>query len=315
MRNQPSVAITIGDPAGVGPEVTVKALSDPEVASLARWIVVGSRAVTEDAARQFQCELPRSVLWEDIGEPRPGEFEIGNVSAKCGAAAVKAIQRAAEMCLDGRADAMTTAPVNKEAVALSGVPFTGHTEYIAQATGATESRMLLVNERLAVVHVTTHVALRKACEATEQRVLRTLELGHEAMVRMGRGEQQIAVCGLNPHAGEHGMFGAEEQQVVEPAIAAARVKGIPCSGPYPADTIFLRASNGEFGMVVAMYHDQGHIPMKLLDFSSTVNVSLGLPIIRTSVDHGTAMDIAGRGVADPNNMKAALKLAARMAGG
>lgn len=313
MSNKPSVAITVGDPAGVGPEVTVKALADPELARLARWIIVGSRPVIEDAARQFGCDIPASVSWEDIGEPQPGEFEIGKVSATCGAAAVKYIQRAAEMCVDGRADAMTTAPVNKEAVALSGVPFTGHTEYIAQATGATESRMLLVNDRLAVVHVTTHVALRKACEATEQRVLRTLELGHEAMVRMGRGEQQIAVCGLNPHAGEHGMFGAEEQQVVEPAIAAARAKGIPCSGPYPADTIFLRASSGEFGMVVAMYHDQGHIPMKLLDFSSTVNVSLGLPIIRTSVDHGTAMDIAGKGIADPNNMKAALKLAARMA--
>jgi 4-hydroxythreonine-4-phosphate dehydrogenase len=293
----------------------VKALADPELAPLASWIVAGSRAVTEGAARQFGCEIPGSVCWEDIGEPQPGEFAIGQVSAKSGAAAVKYIQRAVEMCLDGRADAMTTAPVNKEAVALSGLPFTGHTEYIAAATGATESRMLLVNERLAVVHVTTHVALRRACEATEQRVLRTLELGHEAMVRMGRGEQRIAVCGLNPHAGEHGMFGSEEREVVEPAIAAAQAKSIPCSGPYPADTIFLRASNGEFGMVVAMYHDQGHIPMKLLDFSSTVNVSLGLPIIRTSVDHGTAMDIAGQGVADPGNMKAALKLAARMARG
>jgi 4-hydroxythreonine-4-phosphate dehydrogenase len=315
MKNKPRVAITLGDPAGVGPEVTAKALADPELTPLAQWIVVGSRAITENAARQLASEIPGSVGWEDIDEPQPGEYEIGKASASSGAAAVKYIQRAVEMCLDGRADAMTTAPVNKEAVGLSGLHFTGHTEYIAEATGATESRMLLVNDRLAVVHVTTHVALRRACEATEQRVLRTLELGHEAMVRMGRGEQQIAVCGLNPHAGEHGLFGAEERDVVEPAIHAARAKGIPCSGPYPADTIFLRASSGEFGMVVAMYHDQGHIPMKLLDFSSTVNVSLGLPIIRTSVDHGTAMDIAGRGIADPNNMKAALKLAARMAGG
>ena len=315
MNNKPRVAITLGDPAGVGPEVTVKALADPELTPLAQWIVVGSRAIAENAARQLACEIPGSVAWEDIAEPQPDAFEIGKVSANSGAAAVKYIQRAVEMCLDGRADAMTTAPVNKEAVGLSGLAFTGHTEYIAEATGATESRMLLVNDRLAVVHVTTHVALRRACDATEQRVLRTLELGHEAMVRMGRGEQPIAVCGLNPHAGEHGLFGSEDRDVVEPAIHAARAKGIPCSGPYPADTIFLRASSGEFGMVVAMYHDQGHIPMKLLDFASTVNVSLGLPIIRTSVDHGTAMDIAGRGIAEPNNMKAALKLAARMASG
>jgi len=248
-----------------------------------------------------------------VAEPKAGEFETGKVSARCGAASVRYIQRAVDLCLEGRADAMATAPVNKEAVGLSGLPFTGHTEYIAQATGAADSRMLLVSERLAVVHVTTHVSLRQACEASRQRVLRTLELGHEAMVRMGRGDQKIAVCGLNPHAGEKGLFGAEEQEVISPAIEAAQTAGIPCSGPYPGDTIFLRATRGEFGLVVAMYHDQGHIPMKLVDFANTVNVSLGLPIIRTSVDHGTAMDIAGRGAADPSNMKAALKLAARMA--
>jgi len=305
----------MGDPAGVGPEVLAKALADPELAALARWIVVGSRPIAEEAAQRLGCKIPASVVWEEIDEPSVDEFKIGEVSASCGAASVLYIQRAVELCLDGRADAMTTAPVNKEAVSLSGLAFTGHTEYIAAATGATESRMLLVNESLAVVHVTTHVPLRKACEASEERLLRTLELGREAMVRMGREDQQIAVCGLNPHAGEHGLFGSEENDVVIPAIAAGRARGIPCSGPYPADTIFLRASKGEFGMVVAMYHDQGHIPMKLLDFASTVNVSLGLPIVRTSVDHGTAMDIAGQGVADPGNMKAALKLAARMAGG
>jgi 4-hydroxythreonine-4-phosphate dehydrogenase len=217
------------------------------------------------------------------------------------------------MCVAGEADAMTTAPVNKEAVTMAGIPFTGHTEYIAEVTGARDSRMLLVSERLRVVHVTTHVSLRKACEATPERIERTIELASEALGWLGLPGGRIVVCGLNPHAGEHGLFGFEDETVIAPAVKAAQEKGIRCEGPVPADTVFLKALRGGYDLVVAMYHDQGHIPIKLIDFEKTVNVSLGLPIIRTSVDHGTAFDIAGQGVADASNMKAALKLAVTMA--
>jgi 4-hydroxythreonine-4-phosphate dehydrogenase len=217
------------------------------------------------------------------------------------------------MCLGGVADAMVTAPLNKEAVTLSGRSFSGHTEYIAQLCGAVDSRMLLFSERLAAVHVTTHVPLRNACDLSTPRILRTIELGDQAMKRLGFERPRIAVCGLNPHAGEHGLFGNEDQLFISPAVEAARGQGILCSGPHAGDTIFLQASRGAYDLVVAMYHDQGHIPMKLIDFEGTVNISLGLPIIRTSVDHGTAFDIAGKNQADPRSMKQAMRVAVRMA--
>jgi 4-hydroxythreonine-4-phosphate dehydrogenase len=179
--------------------------------------------------------------------------------------------------------------------------------------GATESRMLLASERLATVHVTTHVPLRQACELETGRILRTIELGYEAMRLLGFESPRIAVCGLNPHAGEHGLFGNEDQRAIAPAIEAAREKGIDASGPHAADSVFLQAWRGAYDLVVAMYHDQGHIPMKLLDFEGTVNISLGIPIIRTSVDHGTAFDIAGKNRADARSMKQAMRMAARMA--
>jgi len=219
------------------------------------------------------------------------------------------------MCLSGEAAAMVTAPLNKEAVTLSGRTFSGHTEYIAGLCGAKESRMLLASERMATVHVTTHVPLRRACELDTGRILRTIELGDEAMKLLGYARARIAVCGLNPHAGEHGLFGEEDECFIRPAIEAARREGIEASGPHAGDTVFLQAARGGYDLVVAMYHDQGHIPMKLIDFEGTVNISLGIPIIRTSVDHGTAFDIAGRGKADPRSMKQAMRMAARMAAG
>ena len=206
-----------------------------------------------------------------------------------------------------------TAPLNKEAVAISGMSFSGHTEYIAELCGATESRMLLSSKKLSVIHVTTHVSLRQAIESTTQRILRTIELGNEAMKLLGFDRPRIGVCGLNPHAGEHGLFGSDEAERITPAIEAARSKGLDVRGPDAPDTIFLRASRGAYDLVVAMYHDQGHIAMKLIDFENTVNISLGLPIIRTSVDHGTAFDIAGQNKADPQNMIAALTMGAEMA--
>jgi 4-hydroxythreonine-4-phosphate dehydrogenase len=313
MTNKPRIAITLGDPAGVGPEVVVKALHDPEIAELADYSIVGDQSAIDGAATSLGLARP-DVKVIDLGLLKDAAFEVGKISAACGRASVEYVRRAAEMCVAGEADAMTTAPVNKEAVTLSGMSFTGHTEFIAEVTKARDSRMLLVGDRLRVVHVTTHVSLRKACDATQERIVRTLELASEALGWLGFPGGRIAVCGLNPHAGEHGLFGKEDEETIVPAVKTAQSMGINCEGPVPADTVFLKASRGGYDLVVAMYHDQGHIPVKLLDFEKTVNVSLGLPIIRTSVDHGTAFDIAGQNKADATNMKAALKLAATMAG-
>ena len=313
MTKKPRIAITLGDPAGVGPEVAIKALHDPEIGALADYSIVGDRSVLDATARSLGLAIP-PVEIIDLGLVKDAEFEVGKISAACGRASVEYVRRAAEMCVAGEADAMTTAPVNKEAVTLSGMSFTGHTEFIAEVTKARDSRMLLVGDRLRVVHVTTHVSLRQACDATQERIVRTLELASEALGWLGFPGGRIAVCGLNPHAGEHGLFGKEDEETIVPAVKTAQAMGINCEGPVPADTVFLKASRGGYDLVVAMYHDQGHIPVKLLDFENTVNVSLGLPIIRTSVDHGTAFDIAGQNKADATNMKAALKLAATMAG-
>jgi 4-hydroxythreonine-4-phosphate dehydrogenase len=309
----PTIVLTMGDPAGVGPEIVLRALADPEVAPLAHWIVAGDLRILEIAGRSTGLPLANAAL---LSVPALGDldgFAFGRLQATCGRAAREYGRAATELCRRGEAAAMVTAPINKEAVALSGRPFSGHTEYIAGLCGAAESRMLLVSERLAVVHVSTHTALRQACELKQDRIVRTIELGHEAMRRLGFDQPRIAVCGLNPHAGEHGMFGSEEQLIVAPAIEAARAKGISATGPHAADTVFLQAWRGAYDLVVAMYHDQGHIPMKLLDFEGTVNVTLGIPIIRTSVDHGTAFDIAGKNLADPRSMMQSMRLAARMA--
>ena len=219
---------------------------------------------------------------------------FGQLKAEYGIAAIAYVRRAVELCMSGKADAMVTAPLNKEAVTLSGRAFSGHTEYIAELTGAPEPRMLLYSEKLATVHVSTHIPLAEACRLDRTRIVRTIQLGNDALQWMNHRAPRIAVCGLNPHAGEHGLFGRQDLETIAPAIEEARALGIDCSGPHSGDTIFVRALRGEFDLIVAMYHDQGHIPMKLLDFDGGVNVSLGMPIIRTSVDHGTAFDIAGR---------------------
>jgi 4-hydroxythreonine-4-phosphate dehydrogenase len=312
MNHLPVIALTMGDPAGIGPEIVLQAAADPEIAPLARWIVVGDASVLELA--RGVTGLPLAAGLHDARAiPDIRDFAFGRLDARCGVAAVEYVRIATEMCLRGEAEAMVTAPLNKEAVTLSGRTFTGHTEYIAELCGATESRMLLSSERLSTIHVTTHIALRAACETTTPRILRTIQLGNEAMKLLGRSEPRIAVCGLNPHAGEHGLFGDEDQRVIAPAIEAARAQGIDCTGPHAPDTVFLQAVRGAYDLVVAMYHDQGHIPMKLIDFEGTVNISLGIPIIRTSVDHGTAFDIAGKGRADARSMKQAMRVAARMA--
>jgi 4-hydroxythreonine-4-phosphate dehydrogenase len=312
-QDLPRIALTMGDPAGVGPEIVVKALADPEIAAVARWVVVGDPRILAMAEQFTRLRLASAKLRASGILGDLDDFAFGRLDPRCGQAAVEYVRIATRMCLDGEAEAMVTAPLNKEAVALSGRLFSGHTEFIAEMCGAPEPRMLLATERLCTVHVSTHIPLRQACQLETGRILKTIELGDEAMRLLGFAQPRIAVCGLNPHAGEHGLFGEEDQTAIVPAIQAARARGIACSGPHAGDTVFLQALRGAYDLVVAMYHDQGHIPMKLIDFEGGVNISLGIPIIRTSVDHGTAFDIAGKNQADPRSLKQAMRMGARMA--
>jgi 4-hydroxythreonine-4-phosphate dehydrogenase len=316
-EDRPAIALTLGDPAGIGPEIVLKALADPDLAPLACWIVVGDAPVVREAERVTGLHQTNARL-QDVGVLYEFTPEMtGKLDPRCGRAALEYVRIATTLCLRGEAAAMVTAPINKEAVTEAlqreGRLFSGHTEYIAELCGVEDPRMLLWSERLSTVHVTTHIALAAACHLETQRISHTIELGHDAMRRLGTSRPRIAVCGLNPHAGEHGLFGDEDERFIRPAVERARAGGIECSGPHPADTVFLQASRGAYDLVVAMYHDQGHIPMKLLDFEGTVNISVGIPIIRTSVDHGTAFDIAGRNLADPRSMKQAMRVALRMA--
>lgn len=311
------IVVSIGDPAGIGAEIALKALQDNAVSSLAQWLLVADSSALDAAARICEIDpgtLPFTLI-ETNSLPTGHTISFGQLRAEYGLAAIAYVRRAVELCMNGEADAMVTAPLNKEAVTLSGRAFSGHTEYIAELTGAPEPRMLLYSEKLATIHVSTHIPLEQACRLDRARIVQTIQVGNDALQWMLRRAPRIAVCGLNPHAGEHGIFGRQDLDIIAPAIAEARALGIDCSGPHSPDTIFVRALRGEFDLIVAMYHDQGHIPMKLLDFEGGVNVSLGLPIIRTSVDHGTAFDIAGRNRADATNMKAAMRLAIRMAEG
>lgn len=311
----PKIAVTLGDPAGVGGEVILKALADPEIVSLAELTVVGDRIAIEAAERSTGVKFDTlDVKLHECGALSAGEgVAYGALRAEYGKAAVRYVHDATLMCVNGEADAMVTAPLNKEAVTLNGMHFSGHTEYIAELCGVKGSRMLLAGTKLSVIHVSTHVSLRNACNLNTERIVDTIELGNQAMKLLGKTEPRIAVCGLNPHAGEHGLFGTEDEEFIRPAVEMCRARGIDCEGPVAADTIFFKAVRGSHDLIVAMYHDQGHIPMKLLDFEATVNVSLGIPIIRTSVDHGTAFDIAGKNLASEANMKAAIRMAVTMA--
>jgi 4-hydroxythreonine-4-phosphate dehydrogenase len=293
VRAKPRVGITVGDPAGIGPEIARKAADDPRV---------------RDA-----CE-PR--LYGPSAESDLAAFAKGRVSASAGQAAYAAILDAVDDARAGRIDAIATAPVNKEAFAAAGLPWRGHTDLLAQLTGAPRVAMMFYADTLRVILATVHIPLREVPEAlTQQRLEDTIDLAAIELPRFGHASPRLAVAGLNPHAGEHGVIGFEEDRVIVPAIAACRARGMQVDGPFPADTIFGRAMRGEFDAVITCYHDQGLIPIKLVAFGRAVNVTLGLPIIRTSVDHGTAFDIAGRGIADPSSMIEAVRLAARLVGG
>ena len=322
----PTLCISIGDPAGIGPEVTLKALQDEELRSSARWILVGEAWQVRQLGQKIgfepdqvvgllnDADLSPGAVVLDAQQLDPSELSVGQVSAACGQAGLAYVHEATQLCLSGHASAIVTAPLNKEAVSLNGVPFCGHTEYIADLCGVPESRMLLYHDQLCVVHVSTHCSLLDATRLSVEKIRRTIEMGHEALLSLHGEPPRIAVCGLNPHAGENGMFGDEESRYIAPAIGQVRTAGIDCEGPFPADTLFMQASRGKCDLVVAMYHDQGHVPMKLMDFEHTVNVTLGLPIIRTSVDHGTAFDIAGKNLASCEDMQTAMRLAVRLVG-
>jgi 4-hydroxythreonine-4-phosphate dehydrogenase len=285
---RPRVAITAGDPAGIGPEIAARAASDPRVTEACEPVVLGA--------------------------PPGATFVPGELSAEAGRAAYDTIVRAVAAAKAGDVDAIATAPVNKEAFKLAGLPWVGHTDLLAHLTGAPHVAMMFHSDALRVVLATVHVPLAEVPRALTQASLeRTIALTARSLPLFDKAEPRIAVAGLNPHAGEHGLFGREEIEVIAPAIDACRGRGIDVQGPFPADTVFVRARRGEFDVVVACYHDQGLIPVKLLAFGQAVNVTLGLPIIRTSVDHGTAFDIAGKGIADPQSMIAAVLLAARLA--
>ena len=282
----PRIGITVGDPAGIGPEVAQKAADSGRFDHRAELHVLG---------------LPAHPV-------TPGRLD-----PECGRMAVETVRAAVDQCLAGELDAIVTGPINKYAVEMAGIPFSGHTEFIASLCGSPEVRMMLASDRLRVVHVTTHVSLADACRrATADRIFTTIELAARGLLLLGLPSCRIAVAGLNPHCGESGLFGLEDRDQINPAVERASAAGHNVTGPVSPDTVFHRAAAGEFDIVVAMYHDQGHIPSKLIAFDETVNVTLGLPIIRTSVDHGTAFDIAGKGVANPTNMICAIEMALRL---
>jgi 4-phospho-D-threonate 3-dehydrogenase / 4-phospho-D-erythronate 3-dehydrogenase len=309
------VGITMGDPAGVGPEVTVRAVAEMSAADRARTRIYGNHATLELARRIAGVDLDLAGLVEDLPIDG-GPLAPGKIDPRAGDAAFRFIERAVRDAMDRTIACVVTAPINKEALNLAGHHYDGHTGMLAALTGQKSAFMLLASDLLRVIHVSTHVAVKRAIEqATPERILATIRAGNDHLKRIGIGNPRIAVAGINPHCGEGGLFGNEDDLQVVPAVVMARAEGIDVHGPIAADTVFYRAYGGTFDLVVAQYHDQGHIPIKLVAFDSAVNVSLGLPIDRTSVDHGTAFDIAGTGKASHVNMKAAIAYARRLASG
>jgi 4-hydroxythreonine-4-phosphate dehydrogenase len=324
----PTVAITMGDASGIGPEVIMKALAHPEVQAMCRPLVVGDaerlRVAGEIVGSKLTVhavEVPAQATYEpgtveciDLKLIPPGH-PFGKVSPVTGEGAFRYIERAVEIVQAGEAAAICTAPLSKEALHAAGHKYPGHTELLAELTGTPEVSMMLVSPKLRVIHVTTHIGLIDAIERIEPGLVeRVIGRAHATLVKAGITDPRIGVCGINPHAGENGLFGrGEEAEKIAPAVEACRAKGWRVEGPLPADTLFFLAGRGDYDMVVAMYHDQGHGPIKVLGLESGVNITVGLPVIRTSVDHGTAFDIAGKGIADEGSMVEALRQAVELA--
>jgi 4-hydroxythreonine-4-phosphate dehydrogenase len=329
---KPRFAVTMGDPAGVGPEICLRLLANEELAKECVPVIFGDSAVLEMCARQLDLPLPAVTLsrreWRsahaeltrpavlDLGALDLADFTPGTISASTGAAAYVYVDAAIDAALAGEIAGVITAPLNKEALALGGIKFPGHTEIFASRTQAPRSCMMQYSEKITCTFVTVHVGYHEVPQLlTPERILDVIELTADALRRIRYREPKLLVCGLNPHAGEHGLFGQrEEERFIMPAIEAARDKGIQVDGPVPPDTAFLPDRLRTYDAIVCMYHDQGHIPVKMIAFDSAVNTTLGLPIIRTSVDHGTALDIAWKGVANPGSMYSAVQLAVQLAG-
>lgn len=309
------IGITMGDPCGVGPEISVKALADMSPADRERTLIYGNRPTLEAAKTAIGCDVDLEGRVVDLaveGAPLPW----GQLSPVAGDAAFRFIETAVRDAQAGRIGCIVTAPINKEALNAAGHHYDGHTGMLRSLTGSQAAYMLLASDRLKVIHVSTHVSLKDAIgRATTERVLATIRAGHAHLQRIGIASPRIAVAGINPHCGENGLFGTEDDAQIAPAVAQARAEGIDVQGPISADTVFHRAYNGAFDLVVAQYHDQGHIPIKLVAFDDAVNVSVELPIDRTSVDHGTAFDIAGKGIANHGNMNAAIAYARKLVAG
>lgn len=336
---KPKIGISMGDPAGIGPEIIIKTLALKQVYSQCNPLVVGDAAVLEREAKALNIPITINSIQSvqeakyehgtidvyDLKNVSLTELEAGVVSAMAGKAAFEAVKKVIELALSNEIDATVTAPLNKESIHKAGHHFSGHTEIYAHYTNTAKYAMLLADENFRVIHVSTHVSLRQACDLCKKdRVLEVINLLNDACLKFGIKNPRIAVAGLNPHAGENGLFGEEEINEIIPAIAQANQLGLTVEGPFPPDTMFVKAVQGKFDGCVAMYHDQGHIPFKLEGFKwdndqqtmksvKGVNITLGLPIIRTSVDHGTAFEIAGRGIASADAMMVAIDYAIVMA--
>ena len=331
-NSKPIIAITMGDAAGIGPEIIDKSLSKKEIYDLCKPVVIGDLSVLIDALKVAKVDLK----FNDVESPSEAKFEFGKVDvidlrnielkklvmgrpqAMAGKASVDFIRRGVEFAVKRQVHAIVTAPLNKEAMNMAGIKYAGHTEILAELTNTKNYAMMLTAGNFRVVHVSTHVSMKEACSLVRRdRVLNVIRLAHEALRNIGIKEPKIAVSGLNAHSGEGGLFGREEIEEIIPAIEEAKKLGLNVAGLYPPDTVFLRAYKGEFDVVIAMYHDQGHIPIKMAGFEFGINVTIGLPIIRTSVDHGTAYRRAGLrlGTGDPTSLIEAIKLAVQMAKG
>jgi 4-phospho-D-threonate 3-dehydrogenase / 4-phospho-D-erythronate 3-dehydrogenase len=327
---KPIIAITMGDAAGVGPEVIMKSLSHPEVHELCFPLVIGDADRLRTAGKIVNTQLkvrsiPESQLEDadftaDVAncidlKLVPENLPWGKLSREAGEAAYRYLELAARLALEGRVAAICTAPLNKEALQSAGHNFPGHTEALAHLTGTPEVSMMLTTPKLKVLHVTTHIGLIDAIARIEPGLVeRTIARGKDALEKSGIANPHIGVCGINPHAGENGLFGhGEEEEKIVPAIKTCRSRGWNVEGPLPADTLFYRAQRGDFDLVIAMYHDQGHGPVKVLGLESGVNITIGLPVVRTSVDHGTAFDIAGTGAADERSLVEAIRQAVQLA--
>jgi len=323
---KPIIAVTMGDPAGVGPEVVLKALAELSIRRACRPIVFGDLGLLQRTQKKLHLRVPladwspgepwpRAVAVRSLSSLSPAQAKPGVPSRACGAAVYRYVTEAARAALAGSVDAIATAPLNKKVLQMAGHRYPGHTELLAEIAGARDVRMMLLGRKLKVVLVTVHLPLmRVAQELSAKKISITLELTDRALRRyFSLPRPRLAVAALNPHAGEEGIFGAEEKSIISPGVEAAKRRGVRAFGPFPADTLFYLAARGDYDAVVCMFHDQGLIPLKLLDFVGGVALTLGLPFVRTSVDHGTAYDIAGKNKADETSMKEAILLAARLA--